>query len=168
MPSEITKDVEEERKKRFAALHIPEKPVKELANGKLLPEKKEKAWGNTLPKTTSFPSLTAIGTGYNYEAIGKKEDKPRKVMSASPREESALSSNAMLFPPLGESSHESHSYMPPLPSQQKQAMPAGMSKFASWGARQPDVVERAFEKAMKEKEEGKKKGKKNKGVKLVF
>ena len=62
----------------------------------------------------------------------------------------------------------SQSTSPPLPSQQKPAMPAGMSKFASWGARQPDVVERAFEKAMKEKEEGKKKGKRSRGVKLEF
>ena len=89
-------------------------------------------------------------------------------VSASPRDENALSNNAVLFPPLGDSPLESHLYAPPLPSQQKPAMPAGMSKFASWGARQPDVVERAFEKAMKEKEEGKKKGKRSRGVKLEF
>ena len=164
MHSEITKDVEEERKKRFAAVHVPERPVRELTIGGLLPEKKkEKAWGGAMPKAPSFPSLSTIGSASINYAIGKKEEKPRTSVSASPRDENALSNNAMLFPPL-----ESHLYAPPLPLQQKPTMPAGMSKFASWGARQPDVVERAFEKAMKEKEEGKKKGKRSRGVKLEF
>lgn len=102
MHSEITKDVEEERKKRFAAVHVPERPVRELTIGGLLPEKKkEKAWGGAMPKAPSFPSLSTIGSAsINYAAIGKKEEKPRTSVSASPRDENALSNNAMLFPPL--------------------------------------------------------------------
>ena len=170
MHSEITKDVEEERKKRFAAVHVPERPVRELTIGGLLPEKKkEKAWGGAMPKAPSFPSLSTIGSAsINYAAIGKKEEKPRTSVSASPRDENALSNNAMLFPPLGDSPLESHLFAPPLPSRQKPAMPAGMSKFESWGARQPVVEEIAFDKAIKETEEGKKMGKRSRGVKWEY
>ena len=77
-----------------------------------------------------------------------------------------------LFPSLKEtlprSSFESHLYAPPLPTQQKQVLPAELAKFGTWGAHQEDPVEKAFRKAMKEKEEGKKKGKKSRGVKLEF
>ena len=55
MHSEITKDVEEERKKRFAAVRVPERPVRELTIGGLLPEKKkEKAWGGAMPSLRFF------------------------------------------------------------------------------------------------------------------
>ena len=175
MAREITKDVEAERKKRFAAVKIPEKTVKEYTPAGLMVEKKkEKPWGNALPKTASLPSFPPIGSAVGVSFQGRKENEgvpQRKAMSVSPREESVSRSHT-LFPSLKEtlprSSFESHLYAPPLPTQQKQVLPAELAKFGTWGAHQEDPVEKAFRKAMKEKEEGKKKGKKSRGVKLEF
>lgn len=191
--SECTKDVEEEQRKRYEALKIPAKPVKEIDYASLVQKEKKSntksVWGKPVatPSTSltsssssqikkeMFPSLPQttkpLTINGKLPVINKKQSVVRG--KATPPTSSPISplSEGDISPAYSSSPREdkpivSRFYTPPLPSNPKKNTP--QVNPAPWGVRKPDQFELAVENALKEKQQQKKKGKGNRGVKLVF
>ena len=194
--SECTKDVEEEQRRRYEALKIPAKPVKEIDYASLVQKEKKlntkSVWGKPAVSTPSslsssslsssqlkkemFPSLPQttkpLTINGKLPVINKKQTVVRG--KAIPPTASPISplSEGDVSPAYNSSPREdkpivSRFYTPPLPSNPKKNTPK--VNPAPWGVHKPDQFELAVENALKEKQQQpKKKGKGNRGVKLVF
>lgn len=194
--SELTKDVEEEQRKRYEALKIPAKPVKEVDYSTLLKKESKPtgAWGKPVVSSTSsssmkeelFPSLPhakPLTINGKLPVINKKQTVVHRAqsvsLSRSPSKELPQGSSSTLvssysegeYSPIGSTSPidekpiASRFYTPPLPSNKKTfSNPVN----AGWSVRKPDQFDIAVENALKQKEQQKKKGKGNRGVKLTF
>lgn len=169
----LTKDAEEEKQKRMAPLTIPEKPVKDYSMS--LKPKKKSVWGKP-NETVSFPSLPANQINSIFPPLPEKKPqllagkpvviKKRKQASVEPLNygkiiESPRESRSEDISPKSDVPLSSRFYTPPLAAATKPTTIEG------WGVRD-DPVEKAIEKALKESEEKKKKGKGRKGVRIVF
>ena len=178
LSSEITRDVETERAKRLQPVVIPA--------GVKAPKK---AWGVS-ESETPFPALPANASQFprlpekqlngKPVVIGGKKRVPAKTPVNSlgslgsmgsmggKKEVSNTVSNTVASPAVNAtpkiatktSLENGRFYTPPL-------APATSAVTLPWG-RTEDRVERAIEKALRESEEQKKKGKGRKGVKIVF
>lgn len=194
--SELTKDVEEEQRKRYEALKIPAKPVKEVDYSTLLNKESKPtgAWGKPVMSSTAtssmkedlFPALPhakPLTINGKFPVINKKQAVVRRVQSVSLSHSPSKDLPQGGFSPVARSFSEgeyspvgstspieekpiaSRFYTPPLPSNKK---PSSNPVNAGWGVRKPDQFEIAVENALKQKEQQKKKGKGNRGVKLTF
>ena len=175
LSSEITRDVETERAKRLQPVVIPA--------GVKAPKK---AWGVS-ESETPFPALPANASQFprlpekqlngKPVVIGGKKRVPAKTPVNSlgslgsmggKKEVSNTVPNTVASPAVNAtpkiatktSLENGRFYTPPL-------APATSAVTLPWG-RTEDRVERAIEKALRESEEQKKKGKGRKGVKIVF
>lgn len=179
MCRELTKDVEEEQKRRYQALKIPAKPVKEIDYSTLIKKEKKpvgSVWGKTVvtSSTTStikeelFPSLphTTKPRTINGKlpVINNK-----KTIIPAPATKSATTSpmgaSDGSTSPLDEKPFSARFYTPPLPT----ASRATSTGASNWGMRKPDQFDLAVENALRQQQEQKKKkGKGNRGVILTF
>lgn len=184
LSSEITRDVETERAKRLQPIVIPagvkapkkawgvsesETPFPALpANASQFPRLPEKQLNGKpvviggkkrVPAKTPVNSLGSLGS-----MGGKKEVSntvPNTVANTVPNTVASPAVNATPKIATKTSSLENgRFYTPPL-------APATSAVTLPWG-RTEDRVERAIEKALRESEEQKRKGKGRKGVKIVF
>ena len=187
LSSEITRDVETERAKRLQPIVIPagvkapkkawgvsesETPFPALpANASQFPRLPEKQLNGKLvviggkkrvPAKTPVNSLGSMGSMGSMG--GKKEVSntvPNTVANtvASPAVNTAVNATPKIATKTS-SLENGRFYTPPL-------APATSAVTLPWG-RTEDRVERAIEKALRESEEQKRKGKGRKGVKIVF
>lgn len=179
LSSEITRDVETERAKRLQPVVIPagvkapkkawgvsesETPFPALpANASQFPRLPEKQLNGKpvviggkkrVPAKTPVNSLGSLGS---MGSLGGKKE----VSNTVPNTVASPAVNATPKIATKTSSLENgRFYTPPL-------APATSAVTLPWG-RTEDRVERAIEKALRESEEQKKKGKGRKGVKIVF
>ena len=175
---ELTKDVEEEQRKRYEALKIPAKPVKEIDYSSLVKEKKKpgSVWGKpavavsthaSTIKEEKFPSLPRttkpLTINGKLPVISSKKTVLRAPLSksATPSPMAAVSDEAVS--PTEEKPVNARFYTPPLPS-----IARANSTGSNWGVKKPDQFDIAVENALKQKAEQKKKGKGNRGVILSF
>ena len=166
LSSEITRDVETERAKRLQPVVIPA--------GVKAPKK---AWGVS-ESETPFPALPANASQFprlpekqlngkpvnSLGSLGGKKEVSNTVSNTVPNTvPNTVASPAVNATPkiaTKTSLENGRFYTPPL-------APATSAVTLPWG-RTEDRVERAIEKALRESEEQKKKGKGRKGVKIVF
>lgn len=170
--------MEEEQRKRYEALKIPAKPVKEIDYSSLVKEKKKpgSVWGKpavaqsthastikeekfpSLPKTTK--PLTING---KLPVIGSKKTVIRTPVSKSATPSPIAMSDEPVSP-NEEKPVNARFYTPPLPSIARTS-----NTPSNWGVKKPDQFDIAVENALKERaEQKKKKGKGNRGVILTF
>lgn len=182
LSSEITRDVETERAKRLQPIVIPagvkapkkawgvsesETPFPALpANASQFPRLPEKQLNGKpvviggkkrVPAKTPVNSLGSLGSMGSLGSLGGKKEVSNTVANtvASP----AVNATPKIATKTS-SLENGRFYTPPL-------APATSAVTLPWG-RTEDRVERAIEKALRESEEQKKKGKGRKGVKIVF
>ena len=183
LSSEITRDVETERAKRLQPVVIPagvkapkkawgvsesETPFPALpANASQFPRLPEKQLNGKpvviggkkrVPAKTPVNSLGSMGS---MGSLGGKKEVSNTVSNTVPNTVASPAVNATPKIATKTSSLENgRFYTPPL-------APATSAVTLPWG-RTEDRVERAIEKALRESEEQKRKGKGRKGVKIVF
>ena len=185
LSSEITRDVETERAKRLQPVVIPagvkapkkawgvsesETPFPALpANASQFPRLPEKQLNGKpvviggkkrVPAKTPVNSLGSLGSMGSMGSLGGKKEVSNTVPNtvASPAVNTALNATPKIATKT--SLENGRFYTPPL-------APATSAVTLPWG-RTEDRVERAIEKALRESEEQKRKGKGRKGVKIVF
>ena len=169
-----------QKEKKANAKSVWGKPVP-VASSPATSSKIKKEMFPSLPQTSSqikkemFPSLPQttkpLTINGRYPVINKKQAVVHgKVTSFSPSPVTPLSegdiSRSFSTSPKEEIPIVSRFYTPPLPANPKNNAPK--VNPAPWGIRKPDQFDVAVENALKEKQEQKKKGKGNRGVKLVF
>ena len=194
LSSEITRDVETERAKRLQPVVIPagvkapkkawgvsesETPFPALpANASQFPRLPEKQLNGKpvviggkkrVPAKTSMKSLGSLGSLGSMGSLGGKKEVSNTVPNTvsntvpntvpSPAVNTAVNATPKIATKTS-SLENGRFYTPPL-------APATSAVTLPWG-RTEDRVERAIEKALRESEEQKKKGKGRKGVKIVF
>lgn len=182
LSSEITRDVETERAKRLQPVVIPagvkapkkawgvsesETPFPALpANASQFPRLPEKQLNGKpvviggkkrVPAKTPVNSLGSLGS---MGSMGGKKEVSNTVSNTVPNTVASPAVNATPKIATKTSLENGRFYTPPL-------APATSAVTLPWG-RTEDRVERAIEKALRESEEQKKKGKGRKGVKIVF
>lgn len=182
LSSEITRDVETERAKRLQPVVIPagvkapkkawgvsesETPFPALpANASQFPRLPEKQLNGKpvviggkkrVPAKTPVNSLGSLGS---MGSMGGKKEVSNTVSNTVPNTVPSPAVNATPKIATKTSLENGRFYTPPL-------APATSAVTLPWG-RTEDRVERAIEKALRESEEQKKKGKGRKGVKIVF
>ena len=182
LSSEITRDVETERAKRLQPVVIPagvkapkkawgvsesETPFPALpANASQFPRLPEKQLNGKpvviggkkrVPAKTPVNSLGSLGS---MGSMGGKKEVSNTVSNTVPNTAPSPAVNATPKIATKTSLENGRFYTPPL-------APATSAVTLPWG-RTEDRVERAIEKALRESEEQKKKGKGRKGVKIVF
>ena len=185
LSSEITRDVETERAKRLQPVVIPagvkapkkawgvsesETPFPALpANASQFPRLPEKQLNGKpvviggkkrVPAKTPVNSLGSLGSLGSMGSMGGKKEVSNTVPNTVPNTVASPAVNATPKIATKTSLENGRFYTPPL-------APATSAVTLPWG-RTEDRVERAIEKALRESEEQKKKGKGRKGVKIVF
>lgn len=184
LSSEITRDVETERAKRLQPIVIPagvkapkkawgvsesETPFPALpANASQFPRLPEKQLNGkpvVIGGKKRVPAKTPVNSLGSMGSMGGKKEVSNTVPNtvantvASPAVNTAVNATPKIATKTS-SLENGRFYTPPL-------APATSAVTLPWG-RTEDRVERAIEKALRESEEQKKKGKGRKGVKIVF
>ena len=184
LSSEITRDVETERAKRLQPIVIPagvkapkkawgvsesETPFPALpANASQFPRLPEKQLNGkpvVIGGKKRVPAKTPVNSLGSMGSLGGKKEVSNTVPNtvantvASPAVNTAVNATPKIATKTS-SLENGRFYTPPL-------APATSAVTLPWG-RTEDRVERAIEKALRESEEQKRKGKGRKGVKIVF
>ena len=184
LSSEITRDVETERAKRLQPIVIPagvkapkkawgvsesETPFPALpANASQFPRLPEKQLNGkpvVIGGKKRVPAKTPVNSLGSMGSLGGKKEVSNTVANtvpntvASPAVNTAVNATPKIATKTS-SLENGRFYTPPL-------APATSAVTLPWG-RTEDRVERAIEKALRESEELKRKGKGRKGVKIVF